>query len=46
LLLSKKAGGVTQRSAHPESSTWAMMLLGFSGFAFAGYRRAKAGGAT
>jgi hypothetical protein len=27
----------------PESSTWAMMLLGFAGLAFAGYRRAKPG---
>jgi hypothetical protein len=27
----------------PESSTWAMMLLGFAGLALAGYRRAKAG---
>jgi uncharacterized membrane protein len=27
----------------PEPSTWAMMLLGFAGLAFAGYRRAKAG---
>jgi hypothetical protein len=26
----------------PESSTWAMMLLGFAGLGFAGYRRAKA----
>jgi len=30
----------------PESSTWAMMLAGFAGLAFAGYRRAKAGDAT
>jgi len=29
-------------SAVPEPSTWAMMLLGFSGLGFAGYRRAKA----
>jgi unsaturated chondroitin disaccharide hydrolase len=27
----------------PEASTWAMMLLGFAGFGFAGYRRARAG---
>jgi unsaturated chondroitin disaccharide hydrolase len=27
----------------PEPSTWAMMLLGFAGLGFAGYRRAKAG---
>jgi hypothetical protein len=25
----------------PESSTWAMMLLGFAGLSFAGFRRAK-----
>jgi PEP-CTERM motif len=29
--------------AVPEPSTWAMMLLGFAGLAFAGSRRAKAG---
>jgi PEP-CTERM motif len=29
----------------PEPSTRAMMLIGFAGLAFAGYRRAKAGGA-
>ena len=28
--------------AVPEPSTWAMMLLGFAGLGFAGYRRAKA----
>jgi probable HAF family extracellular repeat protein len=27
----------------PEPSTWAMVLFGFAGLAFAGYRRAKAG---
>jgi hypothetical protein len=27
--------------AVPESSTWAMMLLGFAGLSYAGYRRAK-----
>ena len=27
----------------PEPSTWAMMLLGFAGVGFAGYRRARAG---
>jgi PEP-CTERM motif len=26
----------------PEPSTWAMILIGFAGFAFAGFRRAKA----
>ena len=28
-------------SAIPEPSTWAMMLLGFMGLGYAGYRRAK-----
>jgi hypothetical protein len=28
-------------SAVPEPSTWAMMLLGFAGLGFAGYRRAR-----
>jgi phospholipase/lecithinase/hemolysin len=28
------------RAAVPEPSTWAMLLIGFSGLAFAGYRRA------
>jgi uncharacterized membrane protein len=32
--------------AVPESSTWAMMLAGFAGLAFAGCRRAKAGHTT
>jgi hypothetical protein len=27
----------------PESSTWAMMLIGFAGLGFAGYRKAKTG---
>ncbi len=27
--------------AFPEPSTWAMMLLGFAGLAFAGYRRSE-----
>jgi hypothetical protein len=30
----------------PESSTWAMMLLGFAGMGFAGYRRARVGRTT
>jgi hypothetical protein len=30
----------------PEPSTWAMMLFGFAGLGFAGYRRARAGRAT
>ena len=36
----------TSSSAVPEPSTWAMMLLGFAGLGFAGYRRARAGHAT
>jgi hypothetical protein len=27
----------------PETSTWAMMLLGFAGLGYAGYRRARSG---
>ena len=34
-------GGVTV-TAVPEASTWAMMLLGFAGLGFAGYRRTRA----
>jgi len=30
----------------PEPSTWAMMLLGFAGLGFTGYRRVKAGDTT
>jgi hypothetical protein len=30
----------------PEPSTWAMLLLGFAGLAFAGYRRARKSHAT
>jgi hypothetical protein len=30
----------------PEPSTWAMMLLGFAGLGFAGYRKAKSGRAV
>jgi hypothetical protein len=30
----------------PEPSTWAMMLLGFAGLGYAGYRRARAGHAA
>jgi hypothetical protein len=31
-------GGI---AAAPEPPTWAMMLLGFAGFGYAGYRRAR-----
>jgi PEP-CTERM motif len=37
--LSYVAGGVTATA--PEPSTWAMMLLGFAGLGFAGYRRSQ-----
>lgn len=30
---------VTIPAAAPETSTWAMLLIGFAGMAFAGYRR-------
>ena len=30
----------------PEPSTWAMMLLGFAGLGYAGYRRARKGSAS
>jgi PEP-CTERM motif len=30
----------------PEPSTWAMMLLGFGGLGFAGYRHARRSGAA
>jgi hypothetical protein len=33
-------------SAVPENSTWAMMLLGFSGLGYTGYRRAQKVGAA
>ena len=32
--------------AVPEPSAWAMMLLGFAGLGYAGYRRARAGNAA
>jgi PEP-CTERM motif len=38
------AGEVVGYSAFPEPSTWAMMLLGFSGLGFAGYRRVRIAG--
>ena len=38
-------GTVTVSTAVPEPSTWAMMLLGFVGLGFAGYRKAQKPGA-
>jgi len=34
------AGDATFTATIPEPSTWAMMLIGFAGLAYAGYRRA------
>ena len=36
----KSAGGLSLTAA-PEPSTWAMMMLGFAGLGFAGYRKAR-----
>ena len=35
--------GTTRGGAVPEPTTWAMMLLGFAGLGFAGYRKAQGG---
>ena len=42
-VLDGKPGWVLYSPTVPEPSTWAMMLLGFAGLGFAGYRRARAG---
>ena len=34
-------GGKSQITSAPEPSTWAMMLLGFAGLGFAGYRASR-----
>ena len=39
LVLNVTVGSVTP--GIPEPSTWAMMLLGFTGLGFAGYRKAQ-----
>jgi hypothetical protein len=36
-------GGNASFSSVPEPSTWAMMLLGFAGLGYVGYRRARIG---
>jgi hypothetical protein len=41
-----KVEAVSDGASVPESSTWAMMLLGFAGLGFLGYRRARAGRTT
>ena len=40
------SNSITENPAIPEASTWAMMLLGFAGLGFAGYRKSKAGRRT
>ena len=42
-VLDGKPGWVLYSPTVPEPSTWAMMLLGFAGMGFAGYRRARVG---
>jgi hypothetical protein len=39
-------GGATVSGAAPEPSTWAMLLLGFAGLGYAGYRQAKTSAAV
>jgi PEP-CTERM motif len=39
-------GGATVSGAVPEPSTWAMLLLGFAGLGYAGYRQAKTSAAA
>jgi hypothetical protein len=39
-------GSFTTRASVPELSTWALMLLGFAGLGYSGYRRARAGRTT
>ncbi len=34
-------GDIYAEAAVPEASTWAMMLFGFAGLGFAGYRRGR-----
>ena len=45
-VLDGKPGWVLYSPTVPEPSTWAMMLVGFAGLGFAGYRRARVGRAT
>ena len=43
MVTSGESGAFAVGAVVPESSTWAMMLVGFAGLASAGYRRARAG---
>jgi unsaturated chondroitin disaccharide hydrolase len=45
-VLDGKPGWVLYSPTVPEPSTWAMVLVGFAGLGFAGYRRARAGRAS
>ena len=40
------SNSIVENPAIPEASTWAMMLVGFAGLGFAGYRKAKTGRRT
>jgi PEP-CTERM motif len=41
LVIGSLSGDATFTATIPEPSTWAMMLLGFAGLGFAGYRRSR-----
>jgi hypothetical protein len=41
LVIRSVSGGATFTATIPEPSTWAMMLLGFAGLGFAGYRASR-----
>jgi hypothetical protein len=41
LVIGSVSGGATFTATIPEPSTWAMMLLGFAGLGFVGYRRTR-----
>jgi hypothetical protein len=38
---SVSSGGLSTSRVVPEPTTWAMMLIGFAGLGYAGYRRAR-----
>jgi hypothetical protein len=45
-LLTPASAAPFSAAAAPELSTWAMLVAGFAGIGFTGYRRAKKGHAT